>query len=155
MGAAEAAPTAPDLSQKPPGASVYFYELHEGDNDVFADLLLGHEDEMEPEEFFQTVRTVRERVIGSYHHDTLIEAIAEELERDYGFVYISDDRLTAAVNVSQDPDETYLAGIDGGRPGAAADDDDDEDEDDVDARPDYKAILVDFDPDAIGRTRPH
>ena len=134
---------------------MYFYELHEGDNDVFADLLLGHEDEMEPEEFFQTVKTVRERVIGSFHHDTLIEAIAEELERDYGFVYISDARLTAAVNVSQDPDQTYLAGIDGGRPGAADDDDDDEDEDDVDARPDYKAILVDFDPSAIGRSRPH
>ena len=75
---------------------MYFYELHEGDNDVFADLLLGHEEEIEPEEFFQTVLTVRERVIGSFHHDTLIEAIAEELEREYGFVYISDARLTAA-----------------------------------------------------------
>jgi hypothetical protein len=133
---------------------VYFYELHEGDNDVFADLLLGHEEEMEPEEFLQTVQTVRERVIGSYNHDTLIEAIAEELERDYGFVYISDERLTAAVNVSHDADETFLAGIDGGRLGGS-DDEDEDDEDDVDARPDYKAILVDFDPDAIGRTRPH
>ncbi|HEX7472854.1 MAG TPA: hypothetical protein VF323_07210 [Candidatus Limnocylindrales bacterium] len=132
---------------------MYFYELHEGDNDVFADLLLGHEEEMDPDEFFQTVKTVREHVIGSYHHDTLIEAIAEELERDYGFVYISDARLTAAVNVSQDPDETFLAGTDGGR--LQADDDDEDDEDDGDARPDYKAILVDFDPDAIGRTRPH
>jgi hypothetical protein len=133
---------------------VYFYELHEGDNDVFADLLLGHEEEIEPEEFFQTVKTVREHVIGSYHHDTLIEAIAEELERDYGYVYISDARLTAAMNVSADIDETFLAGIDGGRLGGT-DDEDEDDEDDVDARPDYKAILVDFDPDAIGRTRPH
>lgn len=132
---------------------MYFYELHEGDNDVFADLLLGHEEEMDPQEFFETVKTVREHVIGSYHHDTLIEAIAEELERDYGFVYISDARLTAAVNVSHDADETFLAGIDGGR--AQADEDEDDDEDDGDARPDYKAILVDFDPDAIGRTRPH
>lgn len=132
---------------------MYFYELHEGDNDVFADLLLGHEEEMEPEEFLQTVQTVRERVIGSYNHDTLIEAIADELERVYGFVFISDDRLTASVNVSQDADQTFLAGIDGARLGAA--DDDDEDDDDMDARPDYKAILVDFDPDAIGRTRPH
>jgi hypothetical protein len=132
---------------------VYFYELHEGDNDVFADLLLGHEEEMEPEEFLQTVQTVRERVIGSYNHDTLIEAIADELERVYGFVYISDDRLTASVNVSQDADETFLAGTDGGR--LSGSDDEDEDDDDVDARPDYKAILVDFDPDAIGRSRPH
>ena len=53
--------TEPIQIRRPPGASVYFYELHEGDNDVFADLLLGHEDEMEPEEFFQTVRTVQYR----------------------------------------------------------------------------------------------
>ena len=133
---------------------MYFYELHEGDNDVFSDLLLAHEDELEPEEFLGIVRTIRERVIGSYHHDTLIEAIAEDLEREYGFVYISDARLTASINVSADADETYLADIDGRRVGAA-DDDDDDDPDDVDARPDYRAILVDFDPDAIGRTRPH
>jgi hypothetical protein len=133
---------------------VYFYELHEGDNDVFSDLLLGHEDEMEPEEFLGIVRTIRERVIGSYHHDTLIEAIAEDLEREYGFVYISDTRLTASINVSADADETYLADIDGRRAGTG-DDDDEDDPDDVDARPDYRAILVDFDPDAIGRTRPH
>jgi hypothetical protein len=56
--------------------------------------------------------------------------------------------------VSQDADQTFLAGIDGGRLGGSADDDA-EDDDDMDARPDYKAILVDFDPDAIGRTRPH
>ena len=131
---------------------MYFYELHEGHNDVFSDLLLGHEDEMEPEEFLSAVRAVRERVIGSYHHDTLIEAVAEELEREYGFVFISDTRLTAAVNVSQDEDETYLADTDGRRPGA---DEDEDDPDDADARPDYQAILVDFDPDAIGRSRPH
>ena len=34
---------------------MYFYELHEGDDDLFADLLLAREDEMDPEEFFQTV----------------------------------------------------------------------------------------------------
>lgn len=133
---------------------MYFYELHEGDNDVFSDLLLAHEDELEPEEFLGIVRTIRERVIGSYHHDTLIEAIAEELEGEYGFVHISDARLTASVNVSADADETFLADIDGRR--AGADDEDDEDDpDDGDARPDYRAILVDFDPDAIGRSRPH
>ena len=36
----------------------------------------------------------------SFEHDTLIEAIAVELERDHDFVYVSDDRLVAAVNVS-------------------------------------------------------
>ena len=91
---------------------MHFYELHEGDNDVFADLLLAREEEMEPEEFFDIVQSIRRRVIDSYEHDTLIEAIAEELERDYGFITISDDRLTAAVNVSRDEDENFLADLD-------------------------------------------
>ena len=34
---------------------MHFYELHEGDNDMFADLLLAREDEMEAEEFFEVV----------------------------------------------------------------------------------------------------
>ncbi len=119
-----------------PGANVYFYELHEGDADVFADLLLAREEEMEPEEFFETVKNVRERVIDSHDHDTLIEAIADELERDYGFIFISDDRLTAAVNVSRDPDDTFLADL-GDESEASEDDDDDLDKD-------YRSILADF-----------
>jgi hypothetical protein len=89
-----------------------FYELHEGDNDVFADLLLAHEDEMDAEEFFELVQTVRRRIIDTFEQDTLVEAIADELERDYGFITITDDRLTAAVNVSRDDDENYLADLD-------------------------------------------
>ncbi len=127
-----------------PGANVYFYELHEGDGDIFADLLLAREEEMEPEEFFETVKNVRERVLDSHEHDTLIEAIADELERDYEFIFISDDRLTAAVNVSRDPDETFLTDLDGdesqGTEGA---------DDELDA--DYKSILADFRGDASRR----
>jgi hypothetical protein len=116
---------------------VYFYELHEGDEDVFADLLLAREEEMEPEEFFSTVNSIRERVLDSYEHDTLIEAIAEELERDYDFIFISDDRLTAAVNVSRDPGETFLADLEPEM---------DEGEEDVDAdtEADYKTIIAEF-----------
>ena len=44
--------------------------------------------------------------------DTLVEAIASELERDYEFITVSDDRLTAAVNVSKDDDENFLADLD-------------------------------------------
>ena len=80
---------------------MHFYELHEGDDDVFADLLLAREEEMEPEEFFDLVQSIRRRVMDSYEQNTLIEAIADELERDYGFIAVTDDRLTAAVNVSQ------------------------------------------------------
>ena len=41
---------------------MHFYELHEGDDDVFADLLLAREDEMEPEEFFDLVQSIRRRI---------------------------------------------------------------------------------------------
>jgi hypothetical protein len=116
------------------GASVYFYELHEGDSDLFADLLLAREQEMEPEVFFETVRAIRERVLYSHEHDTLIEAIAEELEQDYDFIFISDDRLTAAVNVSRDPQETFLADLDA----------EDQDEDDALGDADYRAVIAEF-----------
>lgn len=91
---------------------MHFYELHEGDDDVFADLLLAREDEMEPEEFFDVVQAIRRRVVDSFEQDTLVEAIAEELERDYGFIAITDERLTAAVNVSREEDENFLADLD-------------------------------------------
>ena len=90
---------------------MHFYELHEGDDDVFADLLVAREEEMEPEEFFDVVQSIRRRVMDSYETDTLIEAIAEELERDYGFIAVTDDRLTAAVNVSKDEEDNFLADL--------------------------------------------
>ena len=90
---------------------MHFYELHEGDDDVFADLLLAREEEMEPEEFFDVVQSIRRRVMDSYETDTLIEAIANELERDYGFIALTDDRLTAAVHVSKDEEDTSLADL--------------------------------------------
>lgn len=91
---------------------MHFYELHEGDDDVFADILLVREEEMDPDDFFAIVQGIRRRIQDTYEHDTLVEAIAEELERDHGFVTITDDRLTAAVNVSKDDDENFLADLD-------------------------------------------
>jgi hypothetical protein len=91
---------------------MHFYELHEGDDDVFADLLLAREEEMEPEDFFDLVQSIRRRVIDTFEQSTLIGAIADELERDYGFITISDDRLSAAVNVSKDEEENFLAELD-------------------------------------------
>lgn len=91
---------------------MHFYELHEGDNDVFADLLLAREEEMDAEEFFDVVQSIRRRIQDSHVSNTLVEAIAEELERDHEFIAISDDRLTAAVNVSKDDDENFLADLD-------------------------------------------
>ena len=73
---------------------MYFYELHEGDEDVFSDVVLARDDEMDPDEFFELVESVRHQVQDNFTDDTLIEAIAVELEREYGFVYVSDERLT-------------------------------------------------------------
>ncbi len=91
---------------------MHFYELHEGDDDVFADLLLAREEEMDAEDFFDIVQSIRRRVVDTFDQATLVEAIAEELERDYGFIAVSDDRLTAAVNVSKEEDENFLADLD-------------------------------------------
>ena len=123
---------------------MFFYELHEGDDDVFADLLLARETEMSPDVFFQTVQEIRRRVQDTFEQDTLIEAIAEELERDHGFIFISDARLTAAVNVSTDEADNFLAELD---------DELDEvefDGDDVEETDGYLTIIADLkaDPDA-------
>ena len=87
---------------------MYYYELHEGDDELYSDVLLAREDELEPEEFFDLVQAVRHRVEDDFEEDTLIEAIAVELERSHGFTYVSDERLAAAVNVSGDEDENFL-----------------------------------------------
>ena len=94
---------------------MFFYELHEGDNEVFSDVLVVSESEWEADEFFELVQTIRRRIQDGYIHDTLSEAIAVELERDHGFIHISDDRLVASVNVSTE-DERELPGRARGRP---------------------------------------
>jgi hypothetical protein len=93
-------------------STVYFYELHEGDDDIFSDLLLVHDEEIEPEVFFDLVQTIRVRLQDTFEEDTLIEAIALELEREHGFTIISDERLTASVHVSTVEDENRLISID-------------------------------------------
>jgi hypothetical protein len=110
---------------------LFFYELREGDDDIFADVLLVREEEMDADAFFELVQEIRRRIQDSHEQETLIEAIAEELERDYEFIPISDERLSASVNVSKVDDGNYLASID-------SDDEDDED------GPDYRGLFVDF-----------
>ncbi|HEX5241562.1 MAG TPA: hypothetical protein VFW20_11255 [Candidatus Limnocylindrales bacterium] len=111
---------------------MYFYELHEGDEEVFSDLLLVHDDLIEPEDFFELVLAIRTQVQDTFEDDTLIEAIARELEREHGFTFVSDSRLTASVHVSTDEAENRLISID-----------------DEDLRgADFRTILADVDPDA-------
>jgi hypothetical protein len=121
---------------------VFFYELHEGDNEVYSDVLVVSESEWEPEEFFELVQRIRRRIQDQFHTDTLVEAIAMELERDHGFIYVSDDRLAAAVNVSTEESENFLAELEVD----LADAEDDDDEEDDEERVDYRAILADFEP---------
>jgi hypothetical protein len=129
---------------------VFFYELHEGDNEVYSDVLVVSESEWEPQEFFELVQTIRRRIQDSYHHDTLSEAIAIELEREHGFVYVSDDSLVASVNVSTDESDNFLAKLEVELADADEDDDDDDDDDDdvdeEDEDVDYKAVIVELDP---------
>ena len=117
---------------------MFFYELHEGDDEIYSDVLLARDTEMDPEEFFELVQSIRRRVQDTYEDDTLIEAIAVELERDHGFTFVSDERLAAAVNVSTEESENFLAEV--GPP----------DDADLDREADYRAILADFDPEGDG-----
>ena len=123
---------------------MFFYELHEGDNEVYSDVIVVSESEWEPEEFFQLVQSVRRRIQDGYIQDTLVEAIAIELERDHGFIYVSDDQLTAAVNVSTEESENSLAKLEVEL--ADAEDDDDREDDDDEDGADYRAILAEYDP---------
>jgi hypothetical protein len=126
---------------------VFFYELHEGDNEVYSDVLVVSESEWEPEEFFQLVQSIRRRIQDHYIQDTLVEAIAIELERDHGFIYVSDDQLAASVNVSTEDADNFLAKLEVELAEAEDDDEDeDEDEDEDGEGADYRAILADFDP---------
>jgi hypothetical protein len=102
---------------------VYFYEIHEGDTDLFSDALLAHELEFDEEEFLRLVLEARERVLGTFEEDTLVEAIANELERRQSFIHVDDARLTAAVNVSEREGETFLADVAAEDEGAVEDDD--------------------------------
>jgi hypothetical protein len=128
---------------------VFFYELHEGDDEVYSDVIVASESEWEPQEFFELVQRVRHDVQDGYEQGTLTEAIAAILERDYEFIFVSDDRLTAAVNVAAQEAGNFLADLE-----LDEEDDDEEDEDRSpgDAAGDFRTILAEFDPD---RGRPN
>jgi hypothetical protein len=113
----------------------YFYELHESDTDLFADILLAHQTEYDEAEFLELVLEARQKVVDSYKEDSLIEAVAAELADSAGFLIIDDSELRVAVNVSADEDGTFVSGIDEtGRTGGGGTDD-------------FRTLLVDVEPD--------
>lgn len=113
----------------------YFYELHESDTDLFADVLLAHVTEYDEAEFLDLVLEARKKVLDGFEADSLIEAIAAELSDQAGFLIIDDSQLRVAVNVSSEEDGTFVADVDenarvgGGRTG------------------DFRTLLVDVEPD--------
>lgn len=87
---------------------MHFYEIHEGDEDIGAAVLLAHEDRMEPFEFFELVKRARALMLDSHEEHSLAEAIANELQRSEGFTHVTDDLLVASVNVDEKEENTYL-----------------------------------------------
>ncbi len=87
---------------------MYFYEIHEGDDEMATAVLLMHEQRLEPAEFFALVKKARLLVLDAYEEDSLAEAIATELERASGFLHVTDERLIASVNVDEREEETFL-----------------------------------------------
>lgn len=90
----------------------YYYELNEGDEDVYSDILLAHDDEYDEEEFLGLVLRSRARILDTFEEETLSEAIARDLASRHGFTVIDDSRLRVAVAVSSEEGETRVVSID-------------------------------------------
>lgn len=91
---------------------MYFYEIHEGDDELGTAVLLAHERAFSPTEFFELVKKARTLLAGSFEEVTVSEAIANELERSSGFLHVTDDRLLASVNVGETDEDTFLVSAD-------------------------------------------
>ena len=87
---------------------LYFYELHEGATDLMTDALLVSERDHTPAQFVAMVEAARRAVLETFEEDTLVEAIARELERSHGFTYIADEKLHASMSVGIEEEDTYL-----------------------------------------------
>ncbi|HYM52207.1 MAG TPA: hypothetical protein VEW45_01825 [Candidatus Dormibacteraeota bacterium] len=87
---------------------LFFYELHEGATDLLTDALLVSERDHSPEAFADMVLAARAAVVDTYEEDTLVEAIARELERSHGFTYIGDEKLSGSMSVGMEEQDTFV-----------------------------------------------
>jgi hypothetical protein len=87
---------------------LFFYELHEGPTDLMTDALLVSERDHTPAQFAAMVEQARRAIVETYEEDTLVEAVARELERSHGFTYIGDEKLRASMSVGPDEEDTFL-----------------------------------------------
>lgn len=90
---------------------MYFYELHESDDEIFASVLLAHDSEYDEQEFLELVLEAQDAIGKSFEEDSLIEGIAGQLERKHGFTQI-EANLRAAVRVSAEEGETQITAVD-------------------------------------------
>ncbi|MGI8929899.1 MAG: hypothetical protein ACR2F5_01175 [Candidatus Limnocylindria bacterium] len=90
---------------------LFFYELHEGATDLMTDALLVSERDHTPAQFAEMVQDARRAVVETYEEDTIVEAVARELERTHGFTYISDEKLRASMSVGAEEADTFLVEI--------------------------------------------
>jgi len=87
---------------------MFFYEIYEAEDELSLCVTLAHDERFSPEDFLAAVEEARSRIVESYTEDTLVEAIAVELERSHGFSPALDRRLVAAVRASVEEGETAL-----------------------------------------------
>jgi hypothetical protein len=87
---------------------LFFFELHEGATDLMTDALLVSERDHTPEQFATMALAARSSVLDTFEEDTLVEAIARELERSHGFTYIGDEKLRASMSVGIEEADTFL-----------------------------------------------
>ena len=113
---------------------MYFYELHESDDDLFSDVLLAHDAEYDEQEFLELVLEARGAVIARFEEPSLIEAIANQLERQHGFVEI-ESNLRAAVNVSAAEGETVITPVDERSPKPTSEEED------------FRSMLIEVEPE--------
>ena len=90
---------------------LFFYELHEGPTDLMTDALLVSERDHTPAQFAEMVQAARRAIVETYEDDTIVEAVARELERSHGFTYISDEKLRASMSVGAEEEDTFLVEI--------------------------------------------
>lgn len=90
---------------------LFFYELHEGASDLLTDAILVSERDHTPAQFEAMVNAARAAILETFEEETLVEAIARELERSHGFTYVGDEKLRASMSVGVDDGDTYLADL--------------------------------------------
>lgn len=93
---------------------MFFYEIHEGDEELGTAVLVAHERKFDPLEFFALVKKARALLVDAFEEGSLSEAIANELARAHGFIHVTDDLLVASVNVDETEEGTFLVSEDGG-----------------------------------------